>query len=127
MFEAWAFRNWKAIAAVFVLVALFALGGLGFWRGLVAIERLQDQAAATARDAQDAKWRGQIAEANAAVATARAEQALAAARADAASRDAEARFQTELTKLEKADAALAGGADLVLRRDRVRVLDGAHP
>ena len=126
MLAALALRNWKPIAAVFALAALFALAGLSFWRGLVAIERLQDKAARTARDAQDAKWRGQIADANAAAATARAEQAIAAARADAASRDAEARFQTELNKLEKADAALAGGADLVLRRDRVRVLDGAH-
>lgn len=106
---------------------LFAAGGLGFWRGLVVIAQRQDKAAADARDAQDAKWRAEIAKANTAVANARADQALASARAESAARDAETRFQEQLKELEKNDAALAGGADLVLRRDRVRVLDGARP
>lgn len=127
MLAAFALRSWKAFAAGFVVLLLLALAGLGFWRGLVAIERLQDKAAMIARDAQDAKWEAQIAKANAAVASAQAQQAVAAARADAATRDAEARFQEQLNRLEKDDAALAGGADLVLRRDRVRVLDGAKP
>jgi biopolymer transport protein ExbB/TolQ len=127
MLEAWALKNWKSIAVIIVVVALFAAGGLGFWRGLVEIGRLQDKAATLARDAQDAKWQAQIAKANAAVATARADQAITAAKADAAARDAESRFQEQLNQLEKNDAALAGGADLVLRRDRVRVLDGARP
>ena len=127
MFAAWAWKNWKAIAAVIVVALLFAAGGLGFWRGLVEIGRLQDKAATLARDAQDAKWQAQIAKANAAVAAARADQAITAAKADAAARDAESRFQEQLNQLEKNDAALAGGADLVLRRDRVRVLDGARP
>lgn len=127
MLEAWALRNWKAIAAVFTLAALLALAGLGFWRCLVAIERLQDKAASVARDAQDAKWQAEIAKANTAAANARADQARASARAESAARDAESRFQEQLKELEKNDAALAGGADLVLRRDRVRVLDGVHP
>lgn len=127
MYAAWALRNWKAIAAVFALAALLALAGLGFWRGLVAIERLQATAATRARQERDSHWQAEIAKANAAVATARADQVVASARADIAARDAESRFQDELKKLEKDDAALAGGADLVLRRDRVRVLDSARP
>lgn len=127
MFAAWALRNWKAIAAVFALAALLALAGLGFWRGLVAIERMEETAAAAARQERDTHWRAEIARANAAVSAARAEQVLASARADTAARDAEGRFQEQLKQLEKNDAALAGGADLVLRRDRVRVLDGARP
>ncbi|MGO4286868.1 hypothetical protein, partial [Bosea sp. TAB14] len=75
MFEAWLLKNWKTAALLVVLGLLFAAGGLGFWRGLVAIERLQDKAATLAREAQDAKWKAQIAEANAAVSVARAEQA----------------------------------------------------
>lgn len=127
MFAAWAWKNWKAIAVVIVVAVLFAAGGLGFWRGLVQIGLLQDMAATLARDAQDAKWRAEIAKANVAAANARADQALASARAESAARDAETRFQEQLKELEKNDAALAGGADLVLRRDRVRVLDGARP
>lgn len=127
MFAAWAWKNWKAIAAVIVVALLFAAGGIGFWRGLVEIGRLQEKAATDARHAQDAKWEAQIAKANTAVANARADQALASARAEGAAREAETRFQEQLKELEKNDAALAGGADLVLRRDRVRVLDGARP
>ena len=127
MLSAWAARNWKAIVLVLVVAGLFAAGGVGFWRGLVEIGRRQDKAAAIARELQDAKWKAQIAEANAAVSAAQAGQAIASARADAATRDAEARFQEQLKQLETNDAALAGGADLVLRRDRVRVLGGARP
>jgi len=127
MVAAWALKNWKPLSAMFALAALLALAGLGFWRGLVEIGSLQDKAATVARDAQDAKWQAQIANANAAIAAARADQAMTAAKADAAARDAESRFEEQLKQLEKNDAALAGGADLVLRRDRVRVLDGARP
>lgn len=127
MLAAFALKNWKPIAAIIVIALLFAAGGLGFWRGLVEIGRLQEQAASAARELQDAKWKAQIAAANAAVSEAQAGQAIAAARADAATRDAESRFQEQLKQLEKDDAALAGGADLVLRRDRVRVLDGTKP
>jgi hypothetical protein len=126
MFAAWALQNWKAIVAVFVLALLLALAGLGFWRGLVAIERLQGEAAALARQERDSHWQAEIARANAAVAAAQASQAQASAQADSAARDAESRFQDQLKQLEKDDAALGGGADLVLRRDRVRVLDGAR-
>lgn len=127
MLAAWALRNWKAIAAIFLLATLLALAGLGFWRGLVEIGRLQTEAAAGARKERDTHWRAEIAQANTVVANARADQALASARAESAARDAESRFQEQLKELEKNDAALAGGADLVLRRDRVRVLDGARP
>lgn len=127
MLAAWALKNWKAIVAVFVLATLLALAGLGFWRGLVAIERLQNEAATLARQERDSHWQAEIAKANAAVEAARANQVLISARADTAARDAEARFQEQLKQLEKDDAALAGGADLVLRRSRVRVLDGAGP
>jgi len=127
MFAAWALKNWRAVAVVAVVALLFAAGGLGFWRGLVEIGRLQDKAATIARDAQDAKWQAEIARANTVAANARADQARASARAESAARDAETRFQEQLKELEKNDAALAGGADLVLRRDRVRVLDGARP
>ena len=127
MLVAWALKNWRPLAALFVLVVLLALAALGFWRGLVEIGRLQSEAAAGARKERDTHWQAEIAKANTVAANARADQALASARAESAARDAETRFQEQLKELEKNDAALAGGADLVLRRDRVRVLDGARP
>lgn len=127
MVAAWALRNWRSLAVVVLLAGLVGLAALGFWLGLVEIGRLQTQAATVARQERDAHWRAEIATANATVANARADQALASARAESAARDAETRFQEQLKELEKNDAALAGGADLVLRRDRVRVLDGARP
>jgi hypothetical protein len=123
MFAAWALQNWKAIVAVFVLALLLALAGLGFWRGLVAIERLQGEAAALARQERDSHWQAEITRANAAVAAAQASQALASARADSAARDAESRFQDQLKELEKANAALPGGDHCGLSRDRVRLLN----
>ena len=83
MFAALALKNWKAIAAVVVVALLFAAGGLGFWRGLIAIERIQTAAAEGATRICNAGWETQIARSNVAVATARTEQVLASARADA--------------------------------------------
>lgn len=124
MFEAWALKNWKAIAVVMVVALLFAAGGLGFWRGLVAIERIQTAAAEGATKLCNAGWETQIARSNVAVATARTEQALASARADAVSRDVESQVEARLKELGKANAALPGGDRCGLGRDRVRLLNG---
>lgn len=118
-------RNWKPLIALLVVLVLLALAGLGFWRGLVAIERLQETAASAARDQRDAHWTAEIAKANAAVERARAEQAQAAMAADATLRETTARFQTELNDLEARNAALPDGARRGLGRDRVRLLNGA--
>jgi uncharacterized protein YlxW (UPF0749 family) len=126
MLAAWALRNWKAIAGVVAVLLLLALAGLGFWRGMVAIERLQAQAAETARAERDAHWRAEIATANATVERAQSQQVRAAARADAAAREAQSRFETQLNDLEKANAALAGADACGIGRDRVRLLDEAR-
>lgn len=123
MLAVWALRNWKAIAAAFLLAALFAAGGIGFWRGLVAIERMQADAAAGATRICNAGWETQIAKSNVAVAAARTEQALASARADAASRDVEGQVQARLKQLGEANAALPGGDRCGIGRDRVRLLN----
>lgn len=123
MLAAWALRNWKAIVAIFALALLLALAGLGFWRGLVAIERIRTEAAAGATKLCNAGWETQIAKSNVAVATARTEQALASARADAVSRDVESQVEARLKELGKANAALPGGDHCGLGRDRVRLLN----
>jgi len=123
MFEAWLLKNWKAIALLVVLALLFAAGGLGFWRGLVAIERIQSAAAEGATKLCNAGWEAQIAKSNVAVATARTEQVLASARADAAARDVEGQVQARLKQLGEANAALPGGDHCGLGRDRVRLLN----
>lgn len=116
----------KPALAASALAALLALAGLGFWRGMVAIDALEARAAATAKAERDAHWRAQIAASNAEVANARAEQAVAAMTADAAMRAAEARFQTELNDLESRNAALPGGNSRGIGRDRVRLLNGTR-
>lgn len=123
MFAAWALKNWKEIAVVIVIALLFAAGGLGFWQGLVAIERIQTAAAEGATKLCNAGWESQIAKSNVAVATARTEQVLASARADAAARDIEDQVQARLKQLGEANAALPGGDHCGLSRDRVRLLN----
>lgn len=126
MLFAWALRNWKLLAGVGAVLALLALAGLGFWRGVAAIERLQAQAAASARAERDAHWRAEIAAANAHAERARAVQAQAVAAIEARAAGDAARLQTELKEMEAANAALAGGDRCGLERDRVRLLDGAR-
>lgn len=127
MLAPWALRNWKALAGVAIVLVLLALAGLGFWRGLVAIERLQAQAAEAAHAERDAHWRAEIAAANAQAERARADQAQAVATIEARAAGDAARLQAELNEMEKANAALAGGDRCGLERDRVRLLDGARP
>jgi Flp pilus assembly protein TadG len=123
MLEAWALKNWKSFAAGLFVLLLLALGGLGFWRGLVAIERMQTAAADGATRLCNAGWETQIAKSNVAIATARTEQVLASARADAASRDVESQVEARLKQLGKANAALPGGDHCGIGRDRVRLLN----
>jgi hypothetical protein len=123
MLEAWLFKNWRTIAVVALVALLFAAGGLGFWRGMVAIERIETAAAAGATKLCNAGWETQIAKSNVAVATARTEQALASARAEAVSRDVESQVEARLKELGKANAALPGGDHCGIGRDRVRLLN----
>jgi len=112
--------------AALAVALLLALATLGAWRATSVLRAVIDGAAETARAERDAHWRAEIATANAAVERARAEQALAAVQADTVLRATEARFQTDLNELEKANAALAGGDRNGLGRDRVRLLNGAR-
>ncbi|MGO4735964.1 hypothetical protein AB4099_05435 [Bosea sp. 2KB_26] len=116
----------RAAATVLLVVGLAALAGLGAWRAAAALERIVDQAAASARTERDAHWRAEIATANVAIERARAEQAFAAARSEVEIRATETRLETALKDLELRNAALPNGDRCGLGRDRVRLLNGAR-
>lgn len=121
-----ALKNWRTLAGVLAVLALLALAGLGFWRGMVAIDAMEARAAATAKAERDAHWRAQIATSNALVEKARADQAVAAMAADEKLRAAAAEFETQLKDLESRNAELPHGDRIGIGRDRVRLLNGAR-
>jgi hypothetical protein len=114
------------LIALVATAGLGALAGLGFWRGMVAIDAMELRAAETAKEKQDAKWQAQIAASNATVANARAEQAVAALAAEGKLRATEQAFETELKELRERNAALPGGDGGGISHDRVRLLNQAR-
>jgi hypothetical protein len=107
-----------------IAAGLVAIGGLGFWRGVAALDAREARAVAFAVDARDTHWRAQIA---AAEATMQATRAASAEKALAT----QAQAETEITRLraalrdqEQTDAGMAGGNHCGLERDRVRLLSG---
>ncbi|WP_276200374.1 hypothetical protein [Chelatococcus sp. XZ-Ab1] len=119
-------RLGRAGAIALAVAALLAVAGLGAWRATAAIERLVNDAATQARAARDAHWRAEIEASNAKVAAMRLQQVEAAMQAEKSLRDAKQQFEADLKELEEANAALAGGDDGGLGRDRVRLLNGAR-
>jgi predicted lipid-binding transport protein (Tim44 family) len=112
-----------ALAAVLLVLLLI---GLCFWRGMVAIDGMQDRASLAAKAAADAKWQAQIALSNAAVERERADQIRASAAADKAARAEIARLSETLSDLERRNASLPNADACGLDHDRVRLLDPAH-
>jgi hypothetical protein len=105
-----------------LVLLLLVVAGLGFWRGMAAIERLVATARAEATAARDAHWTAEIAKANAAVAEARAAQATAVAALESHALTEISRLSAQLTELETANAALPGAGACGIDRDRVRLL-----
>lgn len=102
---------------------LLALAGLGFWRGMAAIETAQSRAVAVAIEGRDAHWRAEIAESNAQVANARAAQAILVADAAAKQARAEADAKAAYDELEKKNAALPVNPECGLSAERGGLLD----
>lgn len=116
----------KPVAYGLAALALLALAGLGFWRGVDRIAEWQASIARAAAEARDAKWKAEIERSNALVAEARATQAraaLALAEALAAERQ---RTADRLAELETANASLPGADAICLDADRVRALRRAR-
>lgn len=111
------------LLGLIIIVAGLLLAGIAFWRGMVAIERMELAARDAAVAERDKHWEAQIATSNAAAEKARADQAIAAARASA---EAEAKItglQSALADLEKANASLPNGSACGLDAGRVRLLN----
>lgn len=102
--------------------ALFTLGGFGFWRGMVAIERMTEASAVLAAAARDQFWEAQLAKANAIHEAARAEQARQALKAEADAQAAQTAILDQLKALEAKNAALPQGGRCGVDRARVRLL-----
>ncbi len=118
-----------AAAVALVCALLVAGGGLAFWRGMAAIERMTDAAAASAREERDAHYRAEIAASNARIAKERAEAAINAVSASTRAQEEIARLQSTVSELEVQNAALPAAADRGIGHDRVRLLNraGARP
>lgn len=112
--------KWIAIGGA-VLLALIAAMGLYAYASH-QLRTLVSEARQEAMDARDAFWKGQIAESNAQAEAARAASANARAQAEATARAEIDRLRTQLTELEKANAALPGGDACGIDAERLRLL-----
>lgn len=104
-------------------LGLVALAGLGFWRGMAAIDSAQQRAVAIAVEGRDDHWKAQFAESNAAVANARAAQAILVADAEAKRARAEADAKAAYDELEKKNAAMPVNPECGLSAERGGLLD----
>lgn len=90
--------------------------------GLRQVETMISQAVAAERFGRDSYWSGQIEKANAQAASMAARQASEALSIETAANDRIRTVEQQLSELETANAALPGGGDCGLDRDRVRLL-----
>jgi hypothetical protein len=111
------------LAAVGIILALLlAFAGLGFWRGMAAINAMVETARQDGITTTDAKWQARFEKSNAEVAVKQAEQAINAAAADGAAQLQIAALKTELNDLETANEMLPD-AGCSLDANRVRLLN----
>lgn len=112
----------RGVVIALVIGALYAAGGLGFWRGMKTIERMQTTAAERATRQAEAEFKAAIEASNAMVEKLRAAQAIEAAKVSAAAEQEISGLRARLSDMEKANAALPNGAAGGLDRARVRLL-----
>jgi hypothetical protein len=112
----------RGVILALVCGGLFAAGGLGFWRGMAAIERMNAEAASAARRTAEAEHRAAIEASNTRIIEANLRAATAAAEISARAEAEMAGLRATLTELERRNAELPNGAAGVLDRDRVRLL-----
>lgn len=115
----------KAAVVAIAVAALLALAGLGAWGAVSGVRSHLASVAQAASDARDLHWRGQIAEANLAVQSARTEQALAVSRIEAQAAEENRLLRDKVSTLEKANADLAGFDLGGIDHGRVRLLNEA--
>jgi hypothetical protein len=106
-----------------VIAGLFAAGGLGFWRGMAAIERMVETARVEAIAGRDAHWRGEIAQSNAAAEAERARQSIEAATSSAVAERTIAELTKSLSEWETRNAQFAGADQSCIAPSRVDTLN----
>ncbi|WP_319519652.1 hypothetical protein [uncultured Martelella sp.] len=112
----------KYLSQLVVAGLLFAAGGLLAFAAIHEVNGMVKDARKTAISERDALWKGKIAEANAAKEAAVSAQLRAVMLAGEQIRAAETEAQTKLKEMERANAALPGGAACGLGPERVRIL-----
>lgn len=106
-----------------LLALLFAAGGLGFWRGMAAIERMVLASAEAATATANALNTAAIEKSNAEAAAVIAAQTVAAARRDAEAAQTISGLQTALTEWETRNVNAPGGGTACLDAADIRDLN----
>ncbi|WP_457931590.1 hypothetical protein [Bosea thiooxidans] len=106
-----------------VVAAALALAGLGFWRGMAAIDNAREAAVAAAIETRDSYWREQIAISNAAAEKERASIAERVIDAEAARGVADAAAADAYERLRKKNEALPDGDGCGVSAERGGLLD----
>lgn len=112
----------RGVVLALLVAALFAAGGLGFWRGMATIERMVETARTEALAARDAHWKAEIEKSNAAVEKSIAENAIAAAKTSAEAEKTISGLRAALAELEAKNVTLPNGNAGGLDRARVQLL-----
>jgi hypothetical protein len=108
------FKLGRGVVIALIIGALYAAGGLGFWRGMKTIERMQTTAASAATEAEKARGQAAIEKSNAEAAAIIAARDIAAARRDAAATQTISGLQSALTDWETRNAQTPGGSTQIL-------------
>ena len=116
----------KPVAVVLAIGILFALGGLGFWRGTARLDSMQDKAVAVAVAGRDAHWKAELEKSNRLASEATAAGAVRAAQAEAREAIAQLAAKDAEHQLETLNASLPNPGACSLDRDRWRLLNPAQ-
>lgn len=100
----------RGVVIALVIGALYAAGGLGFWRGMKTIAQMVAASAEAGKAERDAHWRAEIEQSNAAVAREEARREAAAANASARAENEITGLRAALADLEKRNETMPGGA-----------------
>lgn len=112
----------RGVILALVIGFLYAAGGFGFWRGMVAIERMVEAGRAEGRETERFAWKAEIEKSNAAVEKSIAENAIAAAKTSAEAEKTISGLRAALAELEAKNVTLPNGNAGGLDRARVQLL-----
>ncbi|MGL5447458.1 MAG: hypothetical protein ACRDBL_09130 [Rhabdaerophilum sp.] len=118
-----AFKLSRGLLLGLVFAGLFAAGGLGFWRGMVAIERMVKTASTQATQAANDRCDAAREASNALAQSERAREAIAAAEASSRAEATIADLTKSLTEWESRNAKRADAGQSCLGPDDLAELE----